>query len=528
MNLSILSEINKCSEKNESYLKNSNEKKYYIGFDAGTQSVKVAVYDEDMLCVAKASNKTSINVSKSGWVSMDANEYFELTKKGIKQCINELKEKNISINQIKAIMGDGIICGIVGVDKDGKAITPYINYLDSRTQKDAEYINSLNLPIWGEETGNPEASCMFPAMHARWFLENDENFKEKGAKFMHNAPYILLRLAELKSKDAFIDWGTMSGWGLGYLVHEKKWSDEQLKILNIDKKYLPKIVKPWDIIGKLSYKVAKEVGLEGGIPICAGAGDTMQSMLGSGIFEPGKAVDVAGTCAMFCVSTNGIVKELSKKGKGLIFNSGTLKDTYFYWGFVRTGGLSLRWFKDNICKNEKDEYYDILNEKAKKVQPGCNGVIFLPYLTGGYGEYSNLKACFLNMDLDTDRYTLWRAVLEAIGYDYLDVINNYRSSGINIDRITITEGGSRNELWNQIKSDMMESEAITLKTSGGAIVTNCIIASYATGNVKNLSKALKRNVKIIKKFNPKPANSRFYKKQYNIKNNILNVLKDLK
>ena len=49
---------------------------------------------------------------------------------------------------------------------------------------------------------------------------------------------------------------------------------------------------------------------------------------------------------MFCVSTSGIVPELSKPGMGLIFNSGTLPDTYFYWGFVRTGGLSLRWFKD--------------------------------------------------------------------------------------------------------------------------------------------------------------------------------------
>ncbi|MBR0414609.1 MAG: carbohydrate kinase, partial [Clostridia bacterium] len=34
---------------------------------------------------------------------------------------------------------------------------------------------------------------------------------------------------------------------------------------------------------------------------------------------------------------------------GLIFNSGTMENTYFYWGFIRTGGLSLRWFRDNVC-----------------------------------------------------------------------------------------------------------------------------------------------------------------------------------
>ena len=117
---------------------------------------------------------------------------------------------------------------------------------------------------------------------------------------------------------------------------------------------MPKIVKPWDIIGKLTDETAEETGLPAGIPICAGAGDTMQSMIGSGILEAGHAVDVAGTCSMFCVSTDGIVPELSRKGSGLIFNSGTLPGTYFYWGFIRTGGLALRWYKDNICKKEED------------------------------------------------------------------------------------------------------------------------------------------------------------------------------
>ena len=36
-------------------------------------------------------------------------------------------------------------------------------------------------------------------------------------------------------------------------------------------------------------------GLPAGIPILAGAGDTMQSMLGSGVFEANQGVDVAGT-----------------------------------------------------------------------------------------------------------------------------------------------------------------------------------------------------------------------------------------
>ena len=85
---------------------------------------------------------------------------------------------------------------------------------------------------------------MFPAMFARWFLKNSDAFKERGVKFVHDAPYILMHLAGLKAEDAFIDWGTMSGWGLGYRVMDKVWSEEQLEILGIDPKYMPKILKP--------------------------------------------------------------------------------------------------------------------------------------------------------------------------------------------------------------------------------------------------------------------------------------------
>src|SRR5699024_7856353 len=112
---------------------------------------------------------------------------------------------------------------------------------DSRTKEDADEINSWNLDIWGRETGNPEANCMFPALFARWFLKHSAEFQEKGVKFVHDAPYVLAHLAGLGAEDMFIDWGTMSGWGLGYKVEEKCWSKEQLALLGIPESMMPRI-----------------------------------------------------------------------------------------------------------------------------------------------------------------------------------------------------------------------------------------------------------------------------------------------
>ena len=496
--------------------------KLFLGFDAGTQSVKVAIYDETWHVRATYTKPTTLHYPHPGWVEMNVDEYVNLTIECIAHCVKAIKADGLDPAQIQAIMGDGIICGICGVDADGNAITPYVNYLDSRTQTDCDAINACENPIWAKETGNPEALCLFPAMFARWFLKNSEAFRERGVKFMHNAPYILSHLAGLKAEDAFIDWGTMSGWGLGYKIEEKTWSKEQLDILGIDPKYMPRILKPWDIVGGVSEEIAKATGLVAGTPVCAGAGDTMQSMLGAGVFEANKGVDVAGTCSMFCVSTNGIVPELSKKGAGLIFNSGTLENTYFYWGYIRTGGLGLRWFKDNVCQKVGDgSYYRTLSEGAANVPVGSGGVVFLPYLTGGSGPNPNASGCFLNMTLKDDIFVAWRAVLEAIGYDYMEIVDTYRAAGVTLDAISVTEGGSRDELWNRIKADMLGSRILRYRNAGGAVITNCVIAALATGFLKEPKKALTETIVLDAVYEPQAKNTKRYRALYTLKNSLV-------
>ena len=496
--------------------------KLYIGIDAGTQSVKVAVFDENTNCLCTHTKPTTFTYPNPGWVDMDIDEFLNITLNCIKACVDEITAKGYKAQNIKSILCDGVICGICGVNAEGNAITPYINYLDSRTQQDVDYINSFNSDLFAKETGNPEAKCLFPAMFARWFLQNSPEFNEKGVKFVHNAPYIGMHLAGLKGEDAYIDWGTMSGWGLGYKVEKKEWSDEQLKFLGIDKKYMPRILKPWDIVGNVCEEIAKRTGLSTDTKVCAGAGDTMQSMLGAGIFEANKGVDVAGTCAMFCVSTKGIIPQLSQKGNGLIFNSGTLPDTYFYWGTIRTGGLSLRWFKDSLCQKEDDPvYYQQLSKQAAKVGVGANGVLFLPYLTGGTDFAANACGSFLNLELNTDQFVMWRAVLEAIGFDYMEIADVYRNAGVDLTHLTVTEGGSRDHLWNQIKADMLDSKVTRYKVSGGAVRTNSVFAAYAVGDVDNLRAKLESLLDLDAQYDPNAENTKKYRTLFNMKKDLV-------
>lgn len=136
--------------------------KLYMGFDAGTQSVKVAVYDEQFRLVTSRSLPTSLTYPQPGWVEMDVNTYLDNCVVCMAETTSELRRLGFDPKDVSAIMGDGIICGIVGIDENADPVTPYINYLDSRTMADVETINAKKLDIWSRETGNPEASPMFP------------------------------------------------------------------------------------------------------------------------------------------------------------------------------------------------------------------------------------------------------------------------------------------------------------------------------------------------------------------------------
>ncbi|MDR1966997.1 MAG: carbohydrate kinase [Synergistaceae bacterium] len=494
--------------------------KYYIGFDCGTQSTKTVIYSGDAECVAEHIIPSKRTVPAPNWLDMDADHYVESVREGIRQC---LKKSGINPSDVRAICGDGIICGIVGIGPDGKAITPYITYLDGRTIQDAQWIEKNIEPFWAAECGNRLMQSWFPPMFARWFLKNDKAFQERGVKVMNNGPYVLSRLANLPAEEAFTDWATMSGWVIGFDAVKKRWSERQMEALGIPMRILPKIVKPWDIVGHLCDEEARNTGLPAGVPIVAGAGDTMQSLLGCGLVDPGMAADVAGTAAMFAVVTDGINEKLTRN-TNLIFNTCTLPDTYMYWGIIRAGGLSLSWFRDNVCSRGGDaSFYSEIQEKAEKVPAGSNGTLFIPYLTGGEsgGNLEHASGCFLNMTTNTEQGEMWRAVMESIAYEYLEIIDKVRENGIKLDSIVITEGGSKNDLWNQIKSDILDVRVSTMKRTEGAVMSNIAVAAYAVGDSPDIRSAMKTWIVPKKTYEPNAANTAYYRKVYDVQRTVL-------
>ena len=144
-------------------------------------------------------------------------------------------------------------------------------------------------------------------MILRWFLNRYTGFRENAVKVVNNGPFVLGTLAGLTAKEAFLDWATMSGWLIGYDAKARNWSGRQMKALGIPMEILPRIVRPWDIVGFLCPEEAEKMGLPSGIPIAAGLLYALGGPLLSPMFA-GAAMSLSSVCVVGNALRLGTVK----------------------------------------------------------------------------------------------------------------------------------------------------------------------------------------------------------------------------
>lgn len=492
--------------------------KYYVVFDCGTMGTKTAIYSVDSTRVAEAYRENKISYPRPGRAEMDARGFVENVREGVREC---LAKSGINPSEVRAITASGIICGIVGIDKDWQPVTPFVPYLDNRAGAEAAYVRENVEPVWVEESGNAIVDEFMPPMILRWFLNSYAGFRERAVKVVNNGPFVLGTLAGLSAEDAFLDWATMSGWLIGYDATKHDWSKRQIEALGIPFGILPRIVKPWEIIGYLCREEAQKMGLPEGIPIAAGAGDTMQSALASGLLEPGLATDVAGTASIFAVAVPKADPRITAS-PGMMFASGTLENSYFYWSMIRAGGLSLRWFRDSIANRAGDPmFYAEMDTLASDVPAGSRGVLFYPYLQGAGPDMPGACGVFAGLFGASDRAAMWRSILEAIAFEYAQMIKIYRECGIPLKEIIGTEGGSKSPLWTQIKADILGGAYNIPTRSEGGLMADAAVAARAVGDIADLKETMRSWITFRGRFEPDAKNAAIYAKIFEERRRML-------
>jgi xylulokinase len=497
---------------------------YLIGIDIGTSGTKTVLFDIEGNTISSALKEYPMEQPHIGWAEQNPEDWWDATYNTIKQVIIK---SGVDPKNIKGIGLAGQMHGLVLLDKDNKVLRPSIIWCDQRTDKECEEITKLiGKERLIEITANP-ALTGFTASKILWVRNNEPEIYAKVAKILLPKDYVRFMLTGTFATEV----SDASGMQLMNIA-ERNWSNEVLEKLNINIEFLAPIYESQVISSYVSSEAALLTGLLEKTPVAGGAGDQAAGAIGNGIVKPGVISSTIGTSGVVFAYTDKVT--IDPKGRVHTFCH-AVPNTWHIMGVTQGAGLSLKWFRDNFCTAEKEtaelmeiDPYVLMGEEAEKSQPGCEGLIYLPYLMGERTPHLDpfAKGVFFGISARHTKRDMLRAVMEGVGYSLKDSLEIIKEMGIDVKEVRASGGGGKSPLWRQIQADLYNSEVITINSTQGPALGVAILAGVGAGVYPSVATACERVIKTVTSQKPNKQNIELYDKYYEIYKSLYPALKD--
>ncbi len=478
------------------------KQRYLIGIDIGTSSCKTVLFDKSGNIICQASDKYPLY--RNGiQVEQAPDDYYAALKNCIFQMNKECPEK---MADVAGIGLTGQVPTDIFLDENGVPLCNAISWQDTRATKEAARIEShFGKARMKELVGSDvPISASWSASRYLWFSEHMPSEKQRCHKILMPKDYIGFKLTDTYMSDAWSCKSTAN-------IFEGKPSEEVLAFTGFSSDNMPQIQTWSHIRGGLSKAAADELGLKEGIPISNGCSDAPATMLGSGVFlKSGTAFDSAGTSEIIGISADSIYEA---EGMMTIPShvTGALSIVY---GPTQSGSSTLLWLMNNIIHTED---WSKTVEMAETVAAGSDGLLFLPYLSGERAPIWNtdIRGMFAGLSSSHTSAHMVRAVMEGVAFCVRHCID--RSSlerQEEVHSIRITGGGSRSELWAQIKADACNVKVETLECPEACALGAAMTVAVGIGMYDSFVAASENMVRVGKTYAPNKITADIYSKAY--------------
>jgi len=494
-----------------------------LGLDIGTTGCKAVVFSLEGKVLSTAYREYPLLYPQPGWAELDMRLVLEKIKESIRQVSSQVKKDPVKALSIST-QGEAF----APVDKKGNLLSHSPVSFDARGESFVQWWRkTLGAEKIMKITGQP-LHPMFSLNKIMWLKENRPHIYSKTWKFLCCEDLIIYKLGLSPTIDYSLASRTMA-----FDVLKKRWSEEILSLVDIDKSLLSEVVPPGTIIGKIPQKIADDLSLSSKVMVVTGGHDQPCGALGAGVREEKIAMDATGTVE--CIAS--IFKEPHLNRRMLENNftcyPHTVPQFYITLAFSFTGGSLLKWFRDTLGKEEKEEakkrgkdVYSILIDKAT---PGPSPLYLLPHFTTTGTPYMdpNSSGAILGLSLDTSKADLIKAILEGVSFEMKYNLSLLEEIGIPIEELRAIGGGAKSRKWLQLKADLYDKKLVSLQVSEAASLGAAILAGVATGEYSSLEEAVEATVKIKETFYPQEKKRRIYKEKFQIYKDIYPTLKDL-
>jgi glycerol kinase len=473
---------------------------YILALDQGTTSSRALLFDRDGKIESVAQKEFEQIYPNPGWVEHDPNEIWS-TQMGTAS--EALSRAGASAQDLAAV---GITnqreTTIVWDRETGEPIHNAIVWQDRRTSglcdrlKDRGHLNRFR-----EKTGLI-LDAYFSGTKIKWILDHVDGARERAEN------------GELAfgTVDCWLVWkmtngrrhvtdATNASRTLLYNIHDGKWDEELLSILDVPRPLLPEVKDSSAVYGR-----TREEAFAQDVPIAGIAGDQQAALFGQMCTRPGLGKNTYGTGA-FMVQNTG--QEAVMSENNLLTTIAYQLDgqpSYALEGSIFVAGAVVQWLRDELqlIRNASEV------EKLARSVDDNGGVYFVPAFTGlgapHWDQYA--RGTITGLTRGANQGHLARAAIESMAYQVADVIDAMEAdSGIDTPELRADGGAAANNLLLQFQSDILGIPVVRPQV----LETTALGAAYLAGLAVDYwgsTEEIKDQWELDRRFTPEMPNDR--------------------
>jgi len=228
------------------------------------------------------------------------------------------------------------------------------------------------------------------------------------------------------------------------------------------------------------------------------------------------ALNSVGSAEAMLVSLDEPLLSKEVANSGLCCGCHTVKDKYYLLGGVMSG-VVIDWVRKLLIGNDSLDELKALIKEAELAPVGSKGILFFPYLDGsGPPERDpNTWGSWLGLRLHQERGDLFRAVLEGLSYSSRHLLELFESkAGYTINELHAVGGGTRNNVWQQIKSNVIGRSIYVSPVVDVTALGSAMLAALGVGFYKTENDAVQSCQKIAVAYSVDAKRHTFYNQAY--------------
>lgn len=469
-----------------------------LALDIGTQSIRAAVVSSEGEISGIGQIEHEVDSPQTNWAQQQPDSWWRNMCKAIAQVLGETGAKADSIAVIAAC---GQMHGPVGIDDKGEVTTPWVQlWCDKRCSAQCESVReNHDEPALAQIAGS-SVNPAWTGLKVRWIKDNNGDVYDKTRFFLVPKDFINFKLTGVAAGDP-----SEASASFLWDCRADAYSSVLAEAVGVDLEKFAPVKASHEVIGHVTEEAAKQTGLLSGTPVVAGGGDFPVSMLGFGIVGEGITADVTGTSTLLASHSS---KPLLHPG---IQNLRHVVAGWIPFTLLDCGGLSMKWCRDMVSSFGEEASYDRLIDMAKEAPAGSEGLVFYPYMLGERRRENTAgKGGFFGITLKHTGPHFVRAVMEGVALGMGRDVGLFKSLGLEIKEVFCVGGGSRNELWNQIKADVLQMGLVLSSEPEAGLKGAALLGAAGVGLIDDLAgEALRRRV-VDKTVSPENENADVY------------------